>query len=111
MIFDLIRALLGALAVGVLPGCAWAAFLGRHDGLAEWLAYSAAVSMATVPPVALALAGAFGTGVTLAVALGAVAAVAGSGALACALKGRSGVAAGPVLPRPDGIRDGRVLAL
>jgi hypothetical protein len=111
VIFDLIRALLGALVVGVLPGCSWAAFLGRHGGLAEWLACSAAVSMASVPPIALALARAFGTGVTLPVALGAVASVAGSGLLACRMKGRPGEATGPVLPRPDGIRDGRVLAL
>lgn len=111
MVFDLVRALFGALVAGVLPGCSWAAFLGRQDGLAERFAYSAAVSMASVPAIALILARTFGTGVTLPIALGAVVVVAGSGALACGLKGRAGEAPGPVLPRPDGIRDGRVLAL
>jgi hypothetical protein len=111
VVFDLVRALFGALVAGVLPGSYWAAFLRRHDGLAEWLAYSAAVSMASVPAVALTLARAFGTSITLPVALIAVAIVTGSGMLACRLKGRSGEAPGPALPRPDGIRDGRVLAL
>lgn len=111
VIFDLLRALLGALGAGVLPGWPWAEFSRRSDGLAERLAYAAAVSMASVPAIALALARAFGAGVTLPVALGAVAVVAGSGLLACQLRGRPGQAAGPVLTRPDGIRDGRVLAL
>jgi Family of unknown function (DUF6541) len=86
VIFDLVRALLGALGAGVLPGWPWAEFIRRSDGLAERL-------------------------VTLPVALGAVAVVAGSGVLACRLRGRPSHAAGPVLARPDGIRDGRVLAL
>jgi hypothetical protein len=107
---NLLRALLGALAAGVLPGYFWAGFVRRSDGLAERLAYSAAVSMAMVPAIALFLARILGTGVTVLVALAAIGVVAGSGALACKLKG-PGVAADPALPPPSGIRDSRVLLL
>ena len=111
LIANLVRALLGALAAGVLPGYFWAGFARRSDGLAERLAYSAALSMALVPAVALFLARILGAGVTLPVALVAIGAVAGSGALARGLRGPGGAPADPALPRPSGIRDGRVLVL
>jgi hypothetical protein len=111
LIADLPRALLGALAAGVLPGYFWAGFVRRSDGIAERLAYSAALSMAMVPATALLLAWILGSGVTLWLAVASVAVVAGSGALAVRLKGAAGGPAGPALPRPGAIRDGRVLAL
>src|SRR5579862_4413304 len=111
LIANLARAVLGALAAGVLPGYFWAGFVRRSDGLAERLAYSAALSMALVPAVALFLARILGTGVTLLVALAAIGLVGGSGALARGLMGPGGAPAGPALPRPSGIRDGRVLVL
>ncbi len=111
MIANLIRALAGAVAAGVLPGYFWAVFVRRHGGLAERLAYSTALSMATVPVVALLAARVMGTGVTLAVALAAIAVVAGSGLAACGLRGAGGGPADPVLPRPAVIGDRRVLAL
>jgi len=111
LIADLPRALFGALAAGVLPGYFWACFMCRGDGIAERLAYSAALSMASVPAVALLLTRLLRTGVTLWIALAAIAIVAGSGALACQRKGPAGGPAGPALPRPPAIRDGRVLAL
>src|SRR5215472_9283786 len=99
---SLLRALLGALAAGVLPGYPWAVLVRRCDGLTERLAYSAAISLASVPAVALLLTRFLGTGVTLQVALISVAAVAGSGALARRLWG-AGDEKGPVLPRPAAI--------
>jgi hypothetical protein len=111
LIGNLVRAVLAALAAGVLPGYFWAGFVRRTDGLGERLAYSAAFSLATVPAVALALAKIAGTGVSLAVAIAAVVIVAASGALACRLRGSAGGPAEPALPRPRPVRDGRVLAL
>jgi hypothetical protein len=111
LIADLPRALLGAIAAGVLPGYFWAGFVRRSDGIAERLAYSAALSMAMVPAIALLLAWILGSGVTLWLALASIAIVAGSGALAVRLKGAAGGSAAPALPRPGAIRDGRVLAL
>jgi hypothetical protein len=111
LIGNLVRAVLGALASGVLPGYFWAGFVRRSDGLAERLAYSAALSMALVPAIALFLAHVLGTGITLLVALASIGVVVGSGALACRLKGPAAEPAGPALPRPPGIRDSRVLVL
>lgn len=62
---DLVRALAGALAAGVLPGYFWACFLCRTSGLGERLAYSTVLSMASVPTIALLLARIADTGVTL----------------------------------------------
>jgi hypothetical protein len=111
LIVNLVRALAGALVAGVLPGYFWAGFARRCDGIAERLAYSAAFSMATVPVIALVLARVLRTGVSLAVAATSIVAVAGSGAVARALRGASGGPAEPALPRPPGIRDSRVLTL
>ena len=63
MYADLTRALLAAIGVGVLPGIFWACFLRAERG---WgLAWSAALSMATVPALALAAARVLRQGVSL----------------------------------------------
>ena len=108
---DLARGLLGAVIAGVLPGYFWAGFVRRSCGLAERIAYSAAISMATVPAIAVLLARLTDTGVSLLIALASVVAVAGSGALACRVWGPAGGSAAPALPRPRAVRDPRVLAL
>jgi hypothetical protein len=108
---DLARGLLAAVIAGVLPGYFWAGFVRRTDGLAERIAYSAAISMATVPAIAVLLARLTGTGVSLLIALVSVIAVAGSGALAGRIRGPAGGGAAPALPRPRAVRDPRVLAL
>ncbi len=111
MVADLIRALLAAVAAGVAPGYFWAAVLRPASGLAERLTYSAALSMASVPVVAVLLARAAGGGVTLWVALAAVGIVFGAGLLAYLLKGAAQGEGSPVLPSPDVVRDPRVLLL
>src|SRR5277367_2051443 len=65
MLLDLFRALCAAAAAVVLPGYFWAALLRPAGGLAERLGYSSALSLATVPVVALVLARLAGSGVTL----------------------------------------------
>jgi hypothetical protein len=66
---ELIRALLAAVLVGVLPGWFWAKLLvPTSSDRAERLTYSLALSMALVPTVALIPTRLFGMGVTLAVA-------------------------------------------
>ena len=106
------RAVLGALAAGVLPGYFWAGFLRPAGGLGERLAYSAAISMASVPVLAIAQARLFGTGVTLWLAIASIAVVLGSGAVALVLRGAAaGRPGSPVLPRPAAIRDVPALAL
>src|ERR1700753_2955389 len=109
MYADLARALLGAVAAGVLPGYFWSRFLRPAGGLG--LAYSAALSMSAVPVLALIIARAAGTGVTLWVALAAAVAVFGSGAVAFAVRGAAAGAEGPLLPGPPAVRDPRVLTL
>lgn len=111
MLADLVRALLGALAAGTVPGYFWAGFLRPAGGLGERLAYSAAISMASVPVLAVALARLFGTGVTLWVAIVSIAVVLGSGALALVLRGAPDEPSWPALPRPAAIRDLPTLAL
>lgn len=111
MLADLARALLGALAAGVLPGYFWAGFLRPAGGLGERLAYSAAISMASVPVLAVAQARLFGTGVTLWVAIVSIAVVLASGALALVLRGAPSGPSGPALPRPAAVRDLPTLAL
>jgi hypothetical protein len=108
---DLIRGLLAAVAAGVLPGYYWAAVLRPASGLAERLAYSAALSMAGVPLVAILLARAAGSGVTLWIALAAVAIVLGTGLLAYRLRGAAPGPAAPALPSPAVTADPRVLTL
>jgi len=111
LLADLARALLGALAAGTVPGYFWAGFLRPAGGLGERLAYSAAISMASVPVLAVALARLFGTGVTLWVAIVSIAVVLGSGALALVLRGAPDEPSWPALPRPAAIRDLPTLAL
>ncbi len=111
MLSDLARALLGALAAGVLPGYFWAGFLRRAGGLGERLAYSAAISMASVPVLAIAQARLLGTGVTLAEAIVSAAVVLGTGAVARLWRGAPDGPSGPALPRPAAIRGAPALAL
>ena len=69
MVFDLILALLAAFVVAVVPGWFWAGLLRASGDHAERLTYSAALSMALVPAVALIPTRLLGMGVTLPVAL------------------------------------------
>src|SRR5689334_549492 len=88
MYADLTRALLAAVGAGVLPGIFWARFLRAERG---WgLAWSAALSMATVPALALAAARVLHQGVSLKIAVAAAAAVLVSGLLALLARGRPG---------------------
>jgi hypothetical protein len=111
VVADLIRAVLAAAVAGVAPGYFWAAVLRPASGPAERLTYSAVLSMASVPVIAVLLTRATGGGVTLWVAIAAVGIVFGTGLLAFLVKGAAPAAAGPVLPAPDVIRDPRVLTL
>jgi hypothetical protein len=108
---DLIRAVLAAAAAAVLPGYFWAAVLRPTSGLGERLAYSTAVSMGSVPVLAVIIARAAGTGVTLWVALVAVLAVFGAGLLVFRIKGPAPGESSPLLPLPAPVRDPRVLTL
>ncbi|MBA2691911.1 MAG: hypothetical protein H0U65_05380 [Rubrobacter sp.] len=72
MFFDLVAALLAAVAAGVAPGWFWAKFLGVSSDRAERLAFAVALSLGLVSAAALALSSFFGSGVTLAVAISAV---------------------------------------
>jgi hypothetical protein len=108
---DLIRAVLAAAAAAVLPGYFWAVVLRPTSGLGERLAYSTAVSMATVPVITVIIARAAGTGVTLWVALVSVLLVFGTGLLVFRIKGPAPGSASPLLPLPAPARDPRVLAL
>jgi len=100
VVLDLARAALAAVAAGVMPGYFWAIVLRPTGGLAERLTYSMVLSMASVPAVALTLARLAGTGVTLWIAVGSVALVLGSGAIALVMRGAAPGPAAPVLPRP-----------
>jgi hypothetical protein len=100
VVLDLARAALAAAVAGILPGYFWAVVLRPTGGLAERLTYSTALSVASVPAVALVLARLAGTGVTLWVAVGSVALVFGSGALVFARRGAAPGPVTPVLPRP-----------
>ena len=111
MLLDLLRALGAAIAAVVLPGYFWAALLRPGGGLAERLGYSSALSLASVPVVALVLARLAGSGVTLWIALASVVLVFGSGALAFLWRGAAPGTAEPILPAPGAIRDPRALVL
>jgi hypothetical protein len=100
VVLDLARAALAAAVAGVLPGYFWAVVLRPTGGLAERLAYSTVLSMASVPAVALLLARLAGPGVTLWIAIASVALVFGSGALVFARRGAAPGPVTPVLPRP-----------
>jgi hypothetical protein len=108
---DLIRAVLAAAAAAVLPGYFWAAVLRPTSGLGERLAYSTAVSMGSVPVLAVIIARAAGTGVTLWIALVSVLVVFGTGLLVFRVKGPAPGESSPVLTLPAPARDPRVLTL
>jgi hypothetical protein len=107
----MIRALIAAAAVAVLPGYFWAAVLRPASGLADRLAYSTAISMASVPVIAISISRIAGTGITLWVALVSVAVILASGVITFVLKGPAPGAASAALPRPDPIRNPATVAL
>jgi len=111
VVADLIRALLAGAAGAVLPGYFWAAVLRPTGGLGERLAWSTAISMASVPTVAVVLARVTRSGVALWVALAAVLIVFGSGLLVNWRRGPAPGTAAPVLRMPEPTRDPRVLGL
>lgn len=111
MFLDLIRAFCAAVVVVVLPGYFWAAVLCPTRGIAERLAYSSALSMASVPVAAITLARIAGTGITWWVAFVSVAVVLGSGILAFAWKGAVSGPATPVFPASPAIRSTWALVL
>ncbi|MDR0346373.1 MAG: hypothetical protein LBI49_25295 [Nocardiopsaceae bacterium] len=104
MLLDLIRAVGAGVAAMALPGYFWAVFLRPAGGLAERLAYSCALSLASVPVVAVVLAGLGGSGITAWIALAAPGIVLASGMLAVALRGAATGPAGPVFPGTQAIR-------
>src|SRR5205823_14845854 len=106
VVADLMRAVAAAVAAGVLPGYFWAAVLAPRAGLAERLTWSSVLSVASVPAVALALAKAAHTGVTLWVAIGAVALVAGSGVCRARARAQPGAATAGADPEPPRARAG-----
>ena len=79
MLLDLIRALLAAVLVGVLPGWFWARCLCATVDRPERLAYSVGFSIALVPTLALVQARLFGTGITLPITVVSVVLVLGTG--------------------------------
>lgn len=111
MLLDLVRALGAAVAAVALPGYFWAVLLRPAGGLAERLGYSSALSLATVPVVALALARLARSGITLWIAIVSVLLVLGSGALAVMWRGAATGTAEPILPAPRAIQDPRALGL
>jgi hypothetical protein len=111
VVFDLIRALLAALVVAVAPGWFWACLLRASGDYAERLTYSAALSMALVPAVALIPTRLLGMGVTfpVSVACGLVVFLTGLGAYL-----RFGAAKGsdqPIFPAPASAISAPALAL
>jgi hypothetical protein len=69
VIYDMIRVLLAAFLVGVVPGWFWASCLLPSADRVERLAYSVALSVALVPAVAQALVRLWAGSVTFAVAV------------------------------------------
>jgi hypothetical protein len=111
MFVDLIRAFCAAVVAVLLPGYFWVVFLRPTRGLAERLAYSSALSMATVPLVAVLLARITHSGISLWIALASVVIVLGSGILAVVVAGAAAGSAEAIFPKPQVIRDTRALAL
>jgi hypothetical protein len=111
VVADLIRAWPAAVAAGVLPGYFWALVLRPASALAERLAFATALSLASVPTVAVILARAAGSGITLWVALASVLAVLGSGALVWWRRGAAPGTATPVLPPAPRVTAPLALAL
>ncbi|MGI8540508.1 MAG: hypothetical protein ACR2N0_12160 [Rubrobacteraceae bacterium] len=113
VVFDLISALLAAVAVAVAPGWFWAGFLSDRADRAERLAFSVALSMGMVSALALALSSLFGSGVTLAVAIASILAVFLSGLAAHLFFGRAKASEEPLAghaaePPPDRVEGRRV---
>ena len=79
MLLDLIRALLAAVLVGVLPGWFWARCLCATVDRAERLAYSVGFSITLVPTAGLVQARLFGTGITFPITVVSVLLVLGTG--------------------------------
>jgi hypothetical protein len=69
VLLDLVRALLVAILVGVLPGWYWAGCLSATSDRAERLAYSVGFSTTLVPTAALVQTRLFGVGVTPAITI------------------------------------------
>ncbi|MDR0342240.1 MAG: hypothetical protein LBI49_03855, partial [Nocardiopsaceae bacterium] len=111
MLVDLIRALGAAVAAVALPGYFWAVFLRPAAGLAERLAYSCALSLASVPVVAVVLTRLAGSGVTWWISLAATGIVLMSGIAVTVLRGAARGQAGPVFPRLPAIRNPWAVAL
>ena len=111
MFLDLVRALGATAAAVVLPGYFWAGLLRPAGGLGERFGYSCALSLSTVPVVALLLARLSGSGITLWIAITSASLVLVSGALAVAWLGSAAGPSGPVMPVPRAITDPRALAL
>lgn len=111
MLLDLLRALCAAAAAIVLPGYFWAGLLRPASGLGERLGYSCALSLSTVPVVALLLAGLSRSGITLWIAITSASLVLISGAIALTWLGPAPGSSGPVMPVPRAITDPRALVL
>jgi len=111
MFLDLVRALCALAAAVVLPGYFWAVLLRPTGGLGERLGYSCALSLSTVPVVALLLARLSGSGITLWIAITSALLVLVSGALAVVWLGAATGPSGPIMPVPRAITDPRALAL
>ena len=100
MLLDLIRALLAAALVGIVPGWFWAKVLCATADWAERLIYSAALSITLVPGVALVQARTLGTGVTLDVTVVSVLSVLGTGIAVYLTLGPAKGPDEPLLSRP-----------
>ncbi len=111
MLFDLIRVLLATLIVAVAPGWFWAGLLRASGDRAERVVYSAALSMALVPVVALVPVYLLNTGVTLAVALISPSVVFLSGLAAYRRFGPAKGSGEPVVPFPASPLGAPALAL
>ena len=96
MLLDLIRVVPVAALVGVAPGWFWAKLLWASSDVYERIAYSAALSMALVPAVALIPAQLLGSEVTLAVAVASPLVVLGTGLVAHLRFGPAKVSADPL---------------
>lgn len=101
MLFDLIRALLAGLLVGVVPGLPWAGLLVRAADRAERLAYAVALSLTLVPTATLVPARLLGLGVTLPVAALSTLFVFATGLAAVRYFGPAGT--GPAKINPEGV--------
>lgn len=83
MLLDLVSAAVVTVVVAVVPGLPWARALCVGQEPEDLLGWAVALSFSLVPPVALLLSAITGSGVTVAVAGGAVLLVTLAGMLAC----------------------------